>query len=92
MDKAKFAKRIEREGIIIVQDPIDNANIFDIAEAYEHFPAKWAAHCISGWKEVYAQGALFQDVLCEIEARPAGEIFRSFSWSGQSVDYSACEV
>ena len=40
-DKAKFAKRIEREGIIIVQDPIDNANIFDIAEAYEHFPAKW---------------------------------------------------
>lgn len=40
-DKAKFAKRIEREGIVIVQDPIDNANIFDIAEAYEHFPAKW---------------------------------------------------
>ena len=40
-DKAKFAKRIEREGIIIVQDPVDNANIFDIAEAYEHFPAKW---------------------------------------------------
>lgn len=40
-DKVKFAKRIEREGIIIVQDPVDNANIFDIAEAYEHFPAKW---------------------------------------------------
>lgn len=40
-DKVKFARRIERDGITIVQDPIDNANIFDIAEAYEHFPAKW---------------------------------------------------
>lgn len=40
-EKIKFCKRIERDGIVIVQDPIDNANITDIAKAYEQFPAKW---------------------------------------------------
>lgn len=39
--KEKFCRRIEREGIIIIQEPIDNANIFDIGEAYEEFPANW---------------------------------------------------
>lgn len=40
-EKEKFCKRIERDGIFIVQDPIDNANMFDIGEAYKEFPAKW---------------------------------------------------
>lgn len=40
-EKVKFCSRIERDGIVIVQDPIDNANMFDIGKAYEEFPAKW---------------------------------------------------
>lgn len=40
-DKKRFCDRIERDGIFIVQDPIDNANIMDIAKAYEKFPANW---------------------------------------------------
>lgn len=40
-EKEKFCKTIERDGIFIVQDPIDNANIMDIAKAYEQFPPKW---------------------------------------------------
>lgn len=39
--KAKFCKKIETNGLIIVQDPIDNANILDIEKAYEKFPARW---------------------------------------------------
>lgn len=35
--REKFFKKAERDGIIIVQDPVDNANIADIAAAYEHF-------------------------------------------------------
>lgn len=37
-ERAKCAKRIERRGITIVQDPIDNANILNFAEAYKEFP------------------------------------------------------
>lgn len=40
-EKERFCKRIERDGIVIIQDPIDNANITDIERAYEDFPAKW---------------------------------------------------
>lgn len=40
-EKVKFCRRIERDGIFIVQDPIENANIMDIAKAYEEFPAHW---------------------------------------------------
>lgn len=40
-DKEKFCRRIERDGITIIQEPIDNANIFDIGKAYEEFPANW---------------------------------------------------
>jgi len=40
-DKVKACKRIERTGITIVQDPIENANIVDIANAYEEFPANY---------------------------------------------------
>ena len=39
--KAKFCRRIERDGIVIIQDPINNADITDIEKAYEKFPAKW---------------------------------------------------
>lgn len=40
-EKEKACKRIERQGITVVQDPIDNANILDFAEAYEEFPANY---------------------------------------------------
>ena len=40
--KAKCCKKIERRGgISVVQEPIKNANILDIAAAYERFPANW---------------------------------------------------
>lgn len=39
--KAKICRQIEREGIYVVQDPIDNADMFDIAKAYKEFPANW---------------------------------------------------
>lgn len=40
--KAKVCKKIERRGgITVVQEPIKNANILDIAAAYEKFPANW---------------------------------------------------
>lgn len=40
-ERAKLAKRIERKGITIVQDPIDNADILDIAAAYQEFPPNY---------------------------------------------------
>lgn len=40
-DKVKACKRIERRGVTVVQDPIENANILDFAEAYEKFPANY---------------------------------------------------
>lgn len=39
--KAKLCRRIEREGIFIIQEPIDNANIMDLAKAYKEFPADY---------------------------------------------------
>lgn len=39
--KAKVCRQIEREGIYVVQDPIENADMFDIGEAYKEFPANW---------------------------------------------------
>ena len=39
--KAKVCRQIEREGIYVVQDPIQNADMFDIGEAYKEFPANW---------------------------------------------------
>ena len=38
---AKLMKRVEREGITVIQEPIENANILDIEKAYELFPANW---------------------------------------------------
>lgn len=40
-EKAKCCKKIEKRGITIVQDPIDNANILDFAAAYEEFPPNY---------------------------------------------------
>lgn len=40
-EKEKFCRKIERDGIFIVQDPIDNANMFDIGKTYEVVPPKW---------------------------------------------------
>lgn len=40
-ERKKFCRRIEREGVVIIQEPIDNANILDIAKAYEQFPANY---------------------------------------------------
>ena len=40
-DKVRFCRRIERDGIVIIQDPIDNANIIDIEKASEAYPPKW---------------------------------------------------
>ena len=39
--KRKFTRRIEREGIIIIQEPIHNANVLDIGKAYKEFPANY---------------------------------------------------
>ena len=38
-ERQKEARRIERDGIIIVNPPIGGANIVTIAEAYERFPS-----------------------------------------------------
>lgn len=40
-DKIKFCKRIEREGITVIQEPIDNANLFEIGKAEKEYPVKW---------------------------------------------------
>lgn len=40
-EKEKTCKRIERQGITVIQEPINNANILDFAEAYEEFPADY---------------------------------------------------
>ena len=40
-DQIRFCRRIERDGITIIQDPIDNANITDIEKASEEFIPKW---------------------------------------------------
>lgn len=40
-EKEKFCRKIERDGIFIVQDPIDNANMFDIGKTYDTLPPKW---------------------------------------------------
>lgn len=37
----KFAKKIERHGITVFQDPIDNANILNFLHAYEEFPPNY---------------------------------------------------
>lgn len=39
--KAKFCKTVERNGIYIVQDPIKNADLLDIAEAHHDFKPVW---------------------------------------------------
>ena len=39
--KVKVCKQIERDGIYIVQDPIDNADMFQIGKAYKDFPANY---------------------------------------------------
>ena len=40
-EKEKCCRRIEKTGVRIVQDPVDNANILDFAAAYEEFPAHY---------------------------------------------------
>lgn len=39
--KTILVKRIEKKGIIVVQEPVGNANIFDIAKAEDEFPTPW---------------------------------------------------
>lgn len=39
--KEKACRQIERDGIIVIQEPINNANMFDIGEAYAEFPPNW---------------------------------------------------
>ena len=40
-EKAKLMKKTEKNGITIVQDPIENANIINFANAYEEFPPNY---------------------------------------------------
>ena len=40
-DKAKWCRKVERDGLVIFQDPIDNANMMDIGKAYKEFPPHW---------------------------------------------------
>ncbi|MDE6041767.1 MAG: hypothetical protein K2F99_09350, partial [Muribaculaceae bacterium] len=40
-EKAKFCRRIERHGVTIFQEPIDNADILDFEKAYDHFEANY---------------------------------------------------
>lgn len=40
-DKVKFCRRIENNGITIIQEPINNANMFDIGKTYEVIPPKY---------------------------------------------------
>jgi len=53
-EKKKLCRRIEREGIFIVQDPIDNADMFQIGKAYKDFPPNFQ-HVIfpDGGKSMY---------------------------------------
>ena len=39
--KSKLCRRVERDGIIVVQDPIDNANILDVDKSNAEFPPKF---------------------------------------------------
>ena len=40
-EREKFCKKIETDGLIIVQDPVDNANIVDFEKAYDQFQPKY---------------------------------------------------
>ena len=40
-EKKKFCRRIEREGIVIIQEPVGSATLLDIGKAYEQFPANY---------------------------------------------------
>lgn len=57
-DKEKFVRRIERFGVIIVQDPIECANITDYEKAYDKFPANWQHVIIPG------KGKTLRKLLC----------------------------
>ena len=37
-EKIRYCERIERDGIVIVQPPVDNATVIDIERGYEKFP------------------------------------------------------
>lgn len=37
-EKEKLCRKIERKGITVIQEPVENSNIIDFAEAYELFP------------------------------------------------------
>ena len=57
-EKEKFVKKIERFGIIIIQDPIENANITDYEKAYDKFDANWQHVLIPG------KGKTLRKLLC----------------------------
>ena len=57
-EKEKFVKKIERFGIIIIQDPIENANITDYEKAYDKFNANWQHVLIPG------KGKTLRKILC----------------------------
>lgn len=57
-EKEKFVKKIERFGIIIIQDPIENANITDYEKAYDKFDANWQHVLIPG------KGKTLRTLLC----------------------------
>ena len=40
-DKKKFCKNIENNGILVVQDPIENVDIRDIEKIYDKYPPNW---------------------------------------------------
>lgn len=40
-DKKKFCKNIENNGILVVQDPIENVDICDIEKIYDKYPPNW---------------------------------------------------
>lgn len=80
--KGKFIKRIERDGITIIQDPIDNANIMDIAKVYDKYEPKWQ-HIIyedgqKSLKKLLCAKAFFfrlkQDPLDKYAARSRGPV------------------
>lgn len=56
--KKKFVKKIEKSGVIIIQDPIENATISDYEVAYDKFDANWQ-HVI-----IPSKGKTLKKLLC----------------------------
>ena len=56
--KKKFVKKIERFGVIIIQDPIECATIVDYEKAYDKYDANWQHVVIPG------KGKTLRKLLC----------------------------